>query len=83
MSAGTQVFPIVKAMGSVTLAAGTNVVTGISCILSTDKILLSYTGALSAGGQLTTGTIVAGTGFTITSSNGSDASTVLYVILGS
>ena len=68
-------------MGSATLSSGTVTVANTN-ILDTDVILMNYVGALSNAGILTY-SIINGTSFTITSSNGSDASNVTYLILRS
>ncbi len=66
-------------IGTATLVGGTVTIAN-TFIVTTDRIFLSYTGALSASGQLTS-SIIASTSFTITSSSGTDTSTVSYFIV--
>lgn len=66
-------------IGTAMLAAGTVTIANTN-IVATDRIFLSYTGALAAPGFLTS-SIIASTSFTITSSDGTDASTVNYFIV--
>lgn len=65
--------------GTATLSSGTATV-NTTAVAAGSKILLTYQNCTSCG-TIYIGTITAGTSFVINSSNGSDASTVLWSIL--
>jgi len=67
-------------LGSATLVAGIKVVT-TKQINSSSLILLSYASLGGTQGIIRSGTIVAGTSFTITSSSSTDTSIVNWVIV--
>ena len=68
------------AIGTATLVAG-SVVVSTTAVTSSSIIFLTRNTAGGSLGNLTYGSIVNGTSFTITSSSGSDTSTVNYLII--
>lgn len=69
-----------KALNTGTLSGGTATISNTT-VTANSKIFLQYYGAVTNAGSLTVSSVSAGTSFTVTSTNASDANTFWYFII--